>query len=372
MSNTRITVSREALLPALALAGKAVARRSTIPILGNLSITVAGGRMTLTGSDLDCEIVASLAAEGEASFTLPSQHLHDAVKKLPEKSEIGFAIEDNFATVISGRSRFRLPTLPQGDFPSISSGDFSHHFALSAEALQEMLTSVSFAVSTEETRYYLNGIHLHATEDHLVAVATDGHRLARYRFARPEGADGMPPIIVPRRTVDLMKQIVGDKGDVSFSVSGTKVRLEAPSGASLLSKLIDGTFPDYVRVIPASNGNRFTIERKALAAAIDRVTTISSERGGAVKFGFGNGEATLTLEASSPDNGSATDELTLQDVKGESVSIGFNGRYALDVLAATDCEAIDFVLGAAGDPAVVEPSADMERKPLFVLMPMRV
>lgn len=382
----KLALKRDALLPALALAGKATAKNSTIPVLQNMLLAVAGGRLTLTGSDLDAEISASTdCADADLSTTLPAGTLHDAVKKLPDGADISLDIEPAAATLVSGRSRFRLPVLPASDFPLISAGEFSHEFTVPAERLAAVIDTCSFAISTEETRYYLNGIHWHQDEGvdgpMLVAVATDGHRLAKLDFNRPQGADGMPAIIIPRRTVGLVKTMLPAKGEVTVSVSPTRIRFRLDSqeagsagGATgtgktfgmLTSKLIDGTFPDYKRVVPQANRNRWRIERTALAAALDRVTTISV-RGAAVRFRFDGPE--LSLSAANPDAGSAEDSLAVELLEGDPVEVGFNGRYCLDMLSATVAKTLSFALGGPGDPAVVTPDA---ADGLFVLMPMRV
>jgi DNA polymerase-3 subunit beta len=366
-----IIAQRNALLPALALVNKAIERRSTIPILQNILLSYEPGTLTLVGTDLDCELRASLActAQGAGSFTLPAGTLHDAVRKMPDGAEIRIEAEDGtFATIAAGRSRFRMQILPAADFPGMSGIEGANRFALPAQALGRMLATIAFAISTEETRYYLNGIHWHVDDAHLNAVATDGHRLAKFPVPLPDGAAGMPAIIIPRRTVGLLKSLLGDKGDVMVEVSAGKIRFVTDEG-TLLSKLIDGTFPDYRRVIPQANANRFTVRRGDLSSSVDRVITIASERSSGVKFSFGR--ETATLASNSPDRGSAADEVTLVSVEGDDVEIGFNGRYCLDMLNATTAESIVFVLGGAGDPALIQPAEDGVQ-PLFVLMPMRM
>ncbi|TJV34161.1 MAG: DNA polymerase III subunit beta [Mesorhizobium sp.] len=373
-------VSREALLPALSLVSKAVERRTTIPVLANvlLAVDAAAGTLTITGSDLDCELRAKLSCQAgkDEAFTLPSAILHDAVRKMPDGAEIALVAEKDFATLSAGRSRFRIQVLPATDFPTMDAGSLSHSFELDAGQVERMLDTVSFAISSEETRYYLNGIYWHAGET-LNAVATDGHRLAKFAAPLPDGAAGMPAIIIPRRTVGLIRQMIGDKGAVKggavkISLSDLKIRVETGQG-TLLSKLIDGSYPDYQRVIPASNANHFTIEREALTKAVDRVTTVSSQRGSAVKFAFAAG-GNLTLTTNNPDAGSANDEVTIEHGEGDDVEIGFNGRYCLDMLNAAPAERLVFSLGDPGSPTLIQPETADETglKPLFVLMPMRV
>lgn len=375
-----IILAREALLPALALISKAVERRSTIPVLQNmlLAVDASAGRLTLTGTDLDCELRTSVACQAgrDDAFTLPSALLHDAVRKLPEGVDIAMVAEKDFATLSAGRSRFRMQVLPATDFPTMGEAGFGHSFELEARVVKRMLDTVGFAISSEETRYYLNGIHWHvASGDQgaaLNAVATDGHRLAKFAIDVPDGADGMPAIIIPRRTVALIAHILEDGRKLTAQVGPSRLRLEA-GDTTLTTKLIDGSFPDYQRVIPAGNANHFTVEKEALAKAVDRVTTVSSGKGSAVKFNFAP-DGALTLTTNNPDAGSANDEVTIENAEGTAVEIGFNGKYCLDMLGAAEGKRLTFSLGDAGSPALVqrEDAGDLAVKPLFVLMPMRV
>lgn len=369
-----ITANRADLLPALGLVVKAVERRNTIPILQNVLLAAERDRLTVTGSDLDIEIAAALPCRVEEpiAFTLPAGLLHDAVRKLPDGAEIGIAVEKDFATVSSGRSRFKLQLPPASDFPTMQSGDFGHSFVLPAPQLTKMLATVAFAVSSEEARYYLNGIHWHQEGEQLAAVATDGHRLAKLSLPLPEGAAGLPGIILPRKTVNLLRGLSSDKGEIAVSLSDAKILFSIDNGegktVSMLSKLIDGTFPDYRRVVPSGNGNRFQVARSSLHAAIDRVTTIASERGSAVKFSFGS-DGQLKLAAANPDAGSAEDFVSVE-ANGDAVEIGFNGRYCLDMLAASPGEKLVFELADNATPALIRPEGDPGT--LFVIMPMRV
>jgi len=370
-----IIVAREALLPALALVTKAVERRSTIPILQNTLILQDKDALTIVGSDLDTEIrvrVAAHAPDG-AGFTVNASTLHDAVRKLPDGVEIGLAVDANAVSVTAGRAKFRLQTLPAADFPAMATGDLPHAFTLSATTLARMIDAVDFAISTEETRYYLNGIHWHADGDQLACVATDGHRLARLRTPLPGDPDRMPGIIIPRRAVGLIRSLIGDKpaGDIAIQMSDTKIMFADAAGRTLLSKLIDGTFPDYRRVIPTGNDNSFVLDRVALTAALDRVMTMATGKGSAVKMSFDATGGPLSMATTNPDSGSATDEVSIDECEGATVEIGFNGKYALEMLAAVTADKVRFRLGGPGDPAIAEPVGDGEQ-PLFVLMPMRV
>lgn len=376
-----ITVSREALLPALTLATKVGERRTTVPILGNVKLDAAAGRLTVTRTDLDLEIAADLACEheGDVSVTMPAQQLADIVRKLPEGA--GIALTDKGANwqVTAGRSRFTLPVLPADDFPLLSAGDgFVASFTLPAATLASLIAATRFAISTEETRFYLNGIYLHRTEtgdgtDLLMAVATDGHRLARFPLPLPEGAADTPAVIVPRQTVEAARLLAADKGEVTISVSETRIMLSRSNEAgtvTLTSKLVDGTYPDYQRAVPAGNGNRFRVGRKQMAEACDRVLTIAAGKVSAMRFGFGE---QLTLSGSDRDSGgSAEESLPVERLDGDPVEIGFNGRYCLDILAAMDCDAAIVELGDAGAPALIRPDTTAEPAPSYALMPMRL
>ncbi|MFY8154806.1 MAG: DNA polymerase III subunit beta, partial [Hyphomicrobiales bacterium] len=268
-------------------------------------------------------------------------------------------------------SRFMLQTLPPADFPDLAAGQFSHRFEIKAADLKKLIDKTQFAISTEETRYYLNGIYLHTIdvegEQRLRAVATDGHRLARVELPAPNGSAGMPGVILPRKTVGEVQKLIEDMDAmIGVELSTTKVRFTI-GPVVLTSKLIDGTFPDYGRVIPVGNDKRLVVERGDFAAAVDRVSTISSERGRAVKLSLADGRLTLTV--TNPDSGTATEEIEV-DYDADPLDIGFNSRYLLDITAQLDGDTALFKLADPGSPTVVQ---DREgAAALYVLMPMRV
>jgi DNA polymerase-3 subunit beta len=253
----------------------------------------------------------------------------------------------------------------------MAGGELPYNFSLSATELRTLIDRTRFAISTEETRYYLNGIYLHATKADEVpvirAVATDGHRLARMEMVLPEGAAGMPGIIVPRKTVlELRKLVEESEDEVQIGLSETKIRL-AIGEAALTSKLIDGTFPDYDRVIPSNNDKTLEVNRKDFAEAVDRVSTISTEKSRAVKLKIEHGS--LEISATSPENGKAEEELEAR-YSAAPLEIGFNSRYLLDIADQIQGEGVQFELSDAGSPTIVRDSDD--RSALYVLMPMRV
>jgi DNA polymerase III subunit beta len=376
----KLTIERAALLKALSHVQSVVERRTTIPILSNVLLRAEGagpgpGKLALSATDMDLEIVERVPGrvEREGRTTAPAHTLYDIVRKLREGAQVELETlgERNEMVLRSGRSTFTLACLPPEDYPVMSAGELPHHFSLSAAELRSLIDRTRFAISTEETRYYLNGIYLHATKNNEVpvirAVATDGHRLARVEITAPEGAAGMPGIIVPRKTViELRKLVEEGEEEVQVALGETKIRC-AIGEAVLTSKLIDGTFPDYDRVIPANNDKILEVECKEFAEAVDRVSTISSERSRAVKLAIEQGN--LVVSATSPENGTALEELEVR-YQSSPMEIGFNSRYLLDITEQIDGEYAQFKMSDAGSPTIVCDREDGSA--LFVLMPMRV
>lgn len=371
----RATLERANLLKALSHVHRVVERRNTIPILANVLLRSDGGRLRLKATDLDLEIVETIAAEVSrgGGTTVPAHMLYDIVRKLPDGAEVSLeTMTDGRAMAIrSGRSEFSLQMLPEADFPDLTTGEFGVSFTLKASELRDLIERTQFAISTEETRYYLNGIYLHLVtvgeQKMLRAVATDGHRLAQAQIPAPKGAEGMPGIIVPRKTVgELQKLMEGPESEVRLDISDTKIR--ATIGEIVLtSKLIDGTFPDYVRVIPKGNDKVLKVDRGAFAEAVDRVSTIASERGRAVKLALSDSK--MVLSVNNPDSGSAIEELGV-DFSSDPLEIGFNSRYLLDIGAQLRSGTAVFKLADPGSPTLIQDDDDPDA--LFVLMPMRV
>ena len=371
----KLTIERAALLKSLAHVQSVVERRNTIPILSNVLIEAADGRLDLAATDMDLNIVEGVAAEiaDAGATTAPAHTLYDIVRKLPDGAQIEIATSGDSGqmTVKSGRSRFTLSTLPKEDFPAAGDGDLPQHFALQPAELRNLIDRTRFAISTEETRYYLNGIYLHAASDGelpvLRAVATDGHRLARFEMPLPEGAAEMPGVIVPRKTVGELRKLIDETDEtIAVSLSDTKVRF-AFASTVLTSKLIDGTFPDYERVIPEGNDKIMQVGCREFASAVDRVSTISTEKSRAGKLAGAHGN--LVLSATSPENGSATEEIEI-DYGGGALEIGFNSRYLLDIAQQIEGDAAQFALADAASPTIVRDVDD--NSALYVLMPMRV
>ena len=371
----RVILERSNLLKSLNHVHRVVERRNTIPILSNVLLSAEGASLEMKATDLDLEVTEATPAKVErgGATTVPAHLLYDIVRKLADGAEVMLKTDEdgNAMTVTSGRSSFRLQCLPQSDFPELSAGSFSHIFRLDSVALKGLIEKTQFAISTEETRYYLNGIFLHTHEAggklKLRSVATDGHRLARAEIDAPPGSEGMPGVIIPRKTVRKLQKLVDDPDvAVTTELSDTKIRFTIGS-VILTSKLIDGTFPDYQRVIPTGNDKKLIIDRQSFAAAVDRVSTISSERGRAVKMSINDGQ--LTLAVTNPDSGSATEELAA-DYSSDPIEIGFNAKYLLDVAAQLTGSEAKFMLADAGSPTLIHDVAD--ETALYVLMPMRV
>ncbi|QFU14721.1 DNA polymerase III subunit beta [Microvirga thermotolerans] len=371
----RVTVERAALLKALGHVHRVVERRNTIPILSNVLLRAEEGTLRLKATDLDIEVTETIPADitDAGSTTVPAYVIYDIVRKLPEGAQVSLETPGDAGQmqIRSGRSRFMLQALPESDFPDLAAGELPHRFTLPAADLKRLIEKTQFAISTEETRYYLNGIFLHTLDVSgapvLRAVATDGHRLARVEMPAPKGSEGMPGVIVPRKAVaEIVKLVEDGSENVTVELSSAKIRLTF-DGVVLTSKLIDGTFPDYQRVIPSANDKLLTVERADFAKAVDRVSTISSERGRAVKLALNDGR--LTLSVNNPDSGSATEEIEV-DYDSAPIDIGFNARYLLDITAQLDGDTALFKLADPGSPTVVQ---DREgASALYVLMPMRV
>lgn len=371
----KLTIERAALLRSLNHVQSVVERRNTIPILSNIHIDAKSGGLSLMATDMDIEIIEKIDAEiqVDGATTASAHMLYDIVRKLPDgaQAELDTDNETSQLHLVSGRSRFSLSTLPTAEFPTMIDSDMAHRFSLSGQLLRSLIDRTRFAISTEETRYYLNGIFLHATKsesrDVLRAVATDGHRLARMEVPLPEGALGMPDIIIPRKTVGELRKLIDETdGNISIELSDNKIRFSFDS-AILTSKLIDGTFPEYDRVIPADNKKFMVVDCKPFSEAVDRVSTISTEKSRAVKFNLEKGN--LTLSASSVDNGTATEEFGVS-YDEDPIEIGFNSRYLLDIMQQIDGVRAQFALADSASPTIVRNLDDADA--LYVLMPMRV
>ena len=374
----KATVERATLLRCLGHVQSVVERRNTIPILSNVLIEARPEGLRLMATDLDLQVVESIPAQVDTpgATTVSAHTFFEIVRKLPEGAQVELAVSAEKMSVHAGRYRSSLPTLPRDDFPVIAESDLPTQFSLPASVLAEAIDKTRFAISTEETRYYLNGIYLHEEDGAapvLRAVATDGHRLARFELPRPEGAAGMPGVIVPRKCIAEIRKLLDEaEGEVEISLSASKVRFKLSGrghdGAVLTSKLIDGTFPDYKRVIPSANDRLLRIDSRALGEGVDRVAAIAtSEKTRAVKLALGHDKVTLSV--TSPENGTAAEEVPA-DYTAPEFEVGFNYRYLLDILDQVGSDGVEMHMADAAAPTLIREN-DGSRA-LYVLMPMRV
>ena len=369
----KATIERATLLKGLGHVHSVVERRNTIPILSNVLIEAEEeGGLRLMATDLDLQINETVEADvGEpGATTVPAHTLFDIVRKMPEGSQVELIAAEGRMQVNAGRARFTLSTLPRDDFPVIAEGDLPTRFELPAATLRQIIDKTRFAISTEETRYYLNGIYLHVSDEAqpvLKAAATDGHRLARVTVPRPDGAAGMPGVIIPRKCVAELRKLLDElDGTVQVSLSESKIRFGL-GNAVLTSKLIDGTFPDYNRVIPTANDKLLKLDPRSLEEGVDRVATIASERTRAVKLSLDRDRVTLSV--TSPENGTASEEVSA-DYGADGIEIGFNARYLLDILGQIEGDVMEVHLADAAAPTLLR---ENDKAPaLYVLMPMRV
>ena len=371
----KISIERAVLLKAVAQAQSVVERRNTIPILANVLIEASEGNVTLRATDLDIEVLdrAPAMVEQAGATTVSAVLLHDIIRKMPDGALI--ELVDDARTgrlqVSAGRSNFSLATLPKEDFPVMATSEYSANFAAPAKVLRRLFDKAKFAISTEETRYYLNGVYMHVADGEggrvLRCVATDGHRLARIDAPLPAGAEDMHGVIVPRKTVgEVRKLLEDDDMEIAVSVSETKVRFATPD-MTLTSKVIDGTFPDYSRVIPTQNTKRLEVDASEFSKAVDRVATVSSERSRAVKLALEDDRLVLSVNA--PDSGAAEEELIVA-YSDERLEIGFNAKYLLEIASQVDRENAVFMFNTSGDPTLMREGNDTSA--VYVVMPMRV
>jgi DNA polymerase-3 subunit beta len=371
----KISIERATLLKAVSHAQSVVERRNTIPILANVLIEAEGNDVRFRATDLDIEVVDKVEAmvERAGATTVSATTLNEIVRKLPDGAQVTLTDDGTSGrlTIEAGRSNFSLATLPKEDFPVMATSEYSANFSAQASVLRRLFDKSKFAISTEETRYYLNGVYMHISDAEggkvLRCVATDGHRLARIDADLPENASEMPGVIVPRKTVgELRKLLDEDDMQIAVSVSETKVRFATPE-ITLTSKVIDGTFPDYTRVIPQGNTRKLEVDAADFAKAVDRVATVSSERSRAAKLSLD--EDRLVLSVNAPDSGAAEEELAVA-YGDERLEIGFNAKYLLEIASQVDRENAVFLFNSSGDPTLMREGNDTSA--VYVVMPMRV
>ena len=366
------------LLKALSHIHGIVEVRHTLPILSNIILKAKDNELTLSSTNLDIycadKIKAEVSIAGEISVSAVT--FFEIVKRLPSGSEVMMTMEEGENEIIlkCGRSKFNLSTLKTDDFPIISDNDLSTNFVLSADELIRIIDKTKFAVSNEETRYYLNGIFLHKADRNSIqflrAVATDGHRLAQYDIPLPQGAEEITGIIIPKKTIFELRKVLDDaNGDVSISLNENKIKFTF-NDLKIISKVIDGTFPDYTKVIPQNNNKNFKTNNNELKNAIDRVSAVAANeesKSKAIKLSLEDNKLNLSVESQS--KGSANEIIDIS-YDGDKVDIGFNSKYIIDICNEVDGEEVDISLLDSVSPAIILDKTDENL--FFVLMPMRI
>lgn len=368
----KLTINQKALTKALAAAGRVAPKNTTIPIISHVHFEAKTPNIvSIRATDLDIEITCLTDARVEqgGAVCVPAAAFRDISNKLNDGADIRLELDDARLSIKAGRSRFHLATLPANDWPEIVGNKTSHEFDIQSKALGAMIAKVSFAMSNEQTRYYLNGVYMHPVDDGTVLrmVATDGHRLSRVDCRAPAGSEKITGVIIPRKTIAEVERLLKDAPpDIVVCLAENFIRFEI--GATVLaSKLVDGTFPDYPRVIPKDTSKKARIDSALLSAAVARVSTIQTDRGRSVKFEF-DGE-TLGLFASNADMGDASDEIACE-WSSEKFSVGFNAQYVTEIISAIGGEKLTMKFVDPGSPAIFTNEDDESL--LTVLMPMRV
>jgi DNA polymerase-3 subunit beta len=371
----KASIEQTELFRAMGRVQSIVERRTTIPILSNVLIETRDDHLFLRTTDLDIEVLDKVKATVEipGALTVGANTLYEIVKKLPDGSLIQLSADSGSSQleISASRSRFFLSTLPKEDFPIMASEEYENDFTVKAKVIKRLFDKSKFAMSSEETRYYLNGVYLHPYQEEgknfLRAVATDGHRLAQIDVETPGGLETFTGVIVPKKTVSELRMVLETENDeISISISSNKIRISNET-VTLTSKVVDGTFPDYKRVIPVNNEKKLIVNATEFSEAVDRVSTVSSDRSRAVKLSLSSGK--LHLSVNSPENGKAEDEL-LVDYSDDTLEIGFNARYLQELTSQVDGDRVEFSFKSSGDPALMRDVDDAGAT--YVVMPMRV
>tara|TARA_Y100000590_G_scaffold286055_1_gene321885 strand:+ start:465 stop:1583 length:1119 start_codon:yes stop_codon:yes gene_type:complete len=371
----KINVEKANILKSLTHVQSIVEKKNSIQILSNILIEAKDNSLILSATDMDISITETLncnVIEGGA-LTVSAHTLYDIIRKLPDGNEIEFISNDGkMFTIRSGKSRFSLGCLPKEDFPIIEIDKLNTELTIDSQDLLKLIEKTRFAISTEETRYFLNGIYLHKKKDDnnnefLSMVATDGHRLAKIDFNSKENITEIPGVIIPRKTIYELCKLLGDfSGNIKINVDANKIIFFVDKSI-LISKLIDGSFPDYQKVIPSNNDNTLTVNRNLFCTAVDRVSTITTERSPAIKFKLLKDVMNMTSVDS--ESGQATEDI-VTDYSGDEMEIGFNSNYILEMVRNLEDENV--VLSFKDSSSPVTATEKSNPNLIYVLMPMRV
>lgn len=366
----KLETKRENLLKPLQHIVGVVERRQTLPILSNVLVVTKNDELSLTTTDMEVTLSArtDLTIERPGDITLPARKFLDILRALPEDALVSLAVESERAIISCGRSRFSLATLPAAEFPTEQDLTFDCRVQLLQNALKMLIERTHFAMAQQDVRYYLNGLLLHFTSGQLAAVATDGHRLAQCQIeAVIEPSDYAQQLIVPRKGVqELLRLLSGDEDQVLLNIGANQIQVVV-GNISFTSKLIDGKFPDYDRVIPQSSEQTIVVNRIALRTALARVAILSSEKYRGVRLRMEKG--VLRIQANNPEQEEAEEELVI-DFDGDPLEIGFNVTYLLDALGALSGEFIKILCTDASSSCLIQ---EMEKESCrYVIMPMRL
>lgn len=365
----KITSSRESLIRPLQAVIGVVERRQTMPILANVLLQAKDGKLSMTASDLEVELVAETTIDeinSPGEITVPARKFLDICRALPDESTVKIQLDGDRMVVKSGRSRFILSTLPANDFPVVDDIDENLQISIGQANLRRLLDKTHFSMAQQDVRYYLNGLLIEIGGGTVRAVATDGHRLALCEMAVDDQTDAAQQVIIPRKGVLELQKLLGDDGDVRVSIGSNHIRANV-GNIRFTSKLIDGRFPDYDRVIPKPEGNSLMASRDFLRGALQRAAILSNEKYRGVRLDLS--DQSLRIQANNPDQEEAQDELEV-DYSGISMEIGFNVNYLLDALAAVDSEDVEVGFVDANSSCVIKCPGDVDSK--FVVMPMRL
>ena len=369
----KFTVNRDALLKPLTIVAGAVERRQTMPILANLLVKVKGKKLQLTGTDLEVELSGTVelpeSAEQNGEVTIPARKLLDICKSLPAACDIVLSLDDGRAVVKSGRSRFTLATLPSSDFPSVQKDKSSFAITLEQNAFASLIDRTAFSMAQQDVRYYLNGMLWEIGGDHLKAVSTDGHRLAIAEVKLSEKIKGRKQqFIVPRKgIIELSRLLERDDSTITLEFGDNHIRAQA-NDLIFVSKLVDGKFPDYERVLPKGGDKEMIADREALRAALGRTAILSNEKFRGIRFTLASEQ--VNIQANNPEQEEALEEVSV-DYQGDSVEMGFNVSYLIDVLGVLSGDTVKFTLSDSNSSALIEDGSGTDNA-LYVVMPMRL
>lgn len=365
----KLSTTRESLLRPLQAVIGVVERRQTMPVLANVLLVAKDGNLAITATDLEVELAASgpvddIKAAGE--ITVPGRKLLDICRALPDDAKVTLSLKGDRLSVQSGRSRFVLATLPAAEFPLIDDPAMDREFTLGQADFSKLLDKTHFSMAQQDVRYYLNGLLLETGSGQLRAVATDGHRLALCDMGLPAATGAKTQVIVPRKGVLELQRLLDGDADVSIALSANHMRAVV-GGIRFTSKLIDGRFPDYDRVIPKTEGNVLTADREDLRHALQRAAILSNEKYRGVRLEFGPDK--IKIQANNPDQEEAEEEVEVS-YGGATMEIGFNVNYLLDAIGAVDETTVEIGLVDPNSSCVVRAPSDKDC--LYVVMPMRL